>query len=35
MTIEEQLNQKQKEIHNLQVRLKNKCDLLDKINIRL
>jgi predicted transcriptional regulator len=31
MTIEEQLNQKQEEIHNLQVRLKNKCDLLDKI----
>ena len=31
MTIEEQLNQKQEEIHNLQLRLKNKCDLLDKI----
>jgi len=31
MTIEEQLNQKQQEIHNLQMRLKNKSDLLDKI----
>jgi len=31
MTVEEQLNQKQEEIHNLQMRLKNKVDLLDKI----
>ena len=31
MTTEEQLNQKQEEIHNLQLRLKNKVDLLDKI----
>ena len=31
MTVEEQLNQKQEEIHNLQMRLKNKVDLLNKI----
>tara|TARA_R100000900_G_scaffold120031_1_gene94695 strand:+ start:89 stop:244 length:156 start_codon:yes stop_codon:yes gene_type:complete len=31
MTVEEQLNQKQAEIHFLQMRLKNKVELLDKI----
>ena len=31
MTVEEQLNQKQEEIHNLQMRLKNKCEEIDAL----
>jgi hypothetical protein len=31
MTVEEQLNQKQAEVHFLQMRLKNQVDLLNKI----